>query len=65
MRLPWIHRPLSESKPPEKGDARQKYAEARARRPEVDAIAERLRHLRERNHFGEAIEATFARRRQS
>lgn len=36
--------------------ARHARAEATARRPEVTAVAARLRRLREENHFAEAIE---------
>lgn len=39
--------------------AEQELAETRANTPRVQALAESLRELRERNHFGESIAHTF------
>jgi hypothetical protein len=36
--------------------AEQALADTRARRPEIDAVADSLRSLRRRNHFAEQIE---------
>lgn len=45
--------------------ARSQFIEAKQRSAEVDRVTQSLRDLRERNHFGDAVEAAMLRRRPS
>lgn len=60
MRWPWTKTDRSASEGEKaRAKAAGELAEARARWPEVNRVAQSLRDLRERNHFSEQIELIF------
>lgn len=65
MRWFWQHKTSPEADPEAveaKRDADRQLADLHDRQPAVDTVLRRMRELRDRNHFAESIEATFARR---
>lgn len=65
MRWPWNRRPRPEpdrEAVEARADADRKLADLHNRQPAVDNVLRRMRDLKERNHFAESIEATYARR---
>ena len=57
MRWPWVKTSSEEQPDPEK--ARRDLARLRSQRVEVERLVHALRSDRERNHYGQAVEAIF------